>query len=42
MENDFCSMEKCDFYKNNKYGNMECKDPLIDIRLVKKSNAKIN
>ena len=42
MGNDFCSMEKCDVYKNNKYGNMECKDPLIDIRLVKKSNAKIN
>ena len=26
----------------NKYGNMEENDPLIDLSLVKKSNAKIN
>ena len=37
-----CSMETCDVCKNNKYGYIEGNGPLIDLRLVRKSNAQIN
>ena len=39
MGNKLCSMETCDVCKNNKYGYIEGNGSLIDLRLVRKSNA---
>ena len=42
MGNELCSMETSDACKNNKYETIEESGPSIDLRLVRKSNAKIN
>ena len=35
-------MVTCDMCKHNKYGTIKENSPLVDLRLVKKSNTKIN
>ena len=42
MENQICSMEICDVCTNNKYGTIKDNNPLIVLRLVRKSNVKID
>ena len=42
IDNELCSMKTCDVCKNNKYGTIKENSPLIDLRLVRKYNVKIN
>ena len=42
MENQLCSMETCNICTNNKYGTIKDNGQLIDLRILRKSNAKIN
>ena len=35
-------METCDACKHNKYGTIKGNSPLVDLRLVKQINTKIN
>ena len=42
MDTQLCSMKTYDVYQNNKSATDLEKFPLVDLRLVRKSNAKIN
>ena len=42
LEDKVCSIETCNVCSNNEYTIVEDNDRLIDLRLVKKSNTKIN
>ena len=42
MDNELCSMKTCDVCQNNKFATNLENGPLIDLRLLRKSNAKIN
>ena len=42
METHLCNIDKCDVCKNNVYSTNEEHGPLIDLRKLKRSSAKIN
>ena len=42
IDNELCSMNTCDVCQNNKFSADLENDPLIDLKLVRKLNTKIN